>query len=510
MKKAIIVVLCFCVLLMCFPVQAWNFDTEGIDYNGLVNDIQFNWANATSGTTSFNAYRYPMERNVSVFGDGGGTASDSGLFGVWLLPGFSLVEGLSTQWRATTSMIINGYSIKWQKPTTFQTGTFSIASDAKQATKTITAVNISRSLLICTIYGGDSYTSRGAVCINLTNSTTITASRYAISSGTYGVLNIKYYIIEDSRFFVQRKTISTVTSNTNVHLDTAVDTAHSLLYCYWNSSLASANCVDTMPSFNLTNSTNVNIHCRSISGTLWAVIQVLTCSNISVQHVDVAIGDVASASKTISSVNMSRSCCFVTNYLSVGYRTTVVGSTGGYQLQVAVSKITAPTTVTVYRAVGSNPRSIQVDVVTFDELYIPECPSCNSTNITVNTDLTNVTGWTNTSYNSTNGWTVNVTYTGNTSAPCDCNSTNLTIQEFLTNCIGNYTTLYDPDTGWLVNNTYAGNCTGGNASKGMAYEYYPGIGLITAFAIMFFFAGYLVREGNKKKKKEQEVENEKI
>jgi hypothetical protein len=248
---------------------------------------------------------------------------------------------------------------------------------------------------------------------------------------------------------------------------------------------------------------------------MWAVIQVLTCSNITVQHVAVAIGDAASASKTISSVNMSRSICFVTNYLSVGYHTSGVGTSGGYQHQVAVSKITAPTTLKVYRALGPNPRSIQVDVVTFDELYIPEscpeCPDCNSTNLTVNYDLENVTGWTNTSYNSTNGWTVNVTYTGNSSAPCDCNSTNITVQEFLTNCTGGYTTLYNSTTGWLVNNTYAGNCSGGgNVTKGMTYEYYPGIGLIVAFAIMFFFAGYLVREGNKKKKKEQEVENEKI
>lgn len=71
-------------------------------------------------------------------------------------------------------------------------------------------------------------------------------------------------------------------------------------------------------------------------------------------------------------------------------------------------------------------------------------------------NLVNVTGthqkqWTG------SAWKVYANYSGNGSSCPSCNSTNLTINEFLTNCTGGYTSYYNSSGGWVVNNTYTGN-----------------------------------------------------
>jgi len=66
------------------------------------------------------------------------------------------------------------------------------------------------------------------------------------------------------------------------------------------------------------------------------------------------------------------------------------------------------------------------------------------------------------------GWNVSAIYTGNTTGGSG-NSTNLTINENLSNCTGSHPSFYNPITGWIVNNNYVGNTTNCSCDNLTAY-----------------------------------------
>lgn len=495
MKKAIIVVLCFCVLLMCFPVQAYPTDTmcTGV----AISTSRYNMSSAAT-STPITKHHNLLNTFATYSADLTQTNGNSNFFNVYagLMGGMNGTLYLSSSTAYSENAI--AYLVEMYN-SSVQSGSLTMTTTWQNITLTTPVANLSHAFIILSTrrdINTPPYCHTTYVWANLTSSTNLQLRSY---STQYHDATIVWWVVENPLINVTRKTW---TGTGTGYVPFSFDTAHSFIFTTYGVSRNSYFAGNAI--FDFYNLTHVRV--RASAYTTTAVIQVITSSYINCQEIDVT-NNAAATYFPITAVNVSTSSVFYTSSIPLG-------SAGSYICYQSGTVYITPNGTSV-KLTRTRTASIAyvfhvVDWGTLACTSCPECEECNSTNLTVNYDLENVTGWTNTSYNSSNGWTVNVTYTGNTSAPCDCNSTNLTIQEFLTNCIGNYTTLYDPDTGWLVNNTYAGNCTGGNASKGMAYEYYPGIGLITAFAIMFFFAGYLVREGNKKKKKEQEVENEKI
>lgn len=153
-----------------------------------------------------------------------------------------------------------------------QRGTVAVASAALTGTATITAVDLSNSVLV---YGGQQTDNsidtwhRACARIELTNATTITATRFEvgeIQTVTYEVIEFWPGVIKS----VQRGTITMTAVNNATATITAVNTSKSMLgylgYSQENPSTAST----IMTRLTLTNSTTVTAN--RATGTLNVII----------------------------------------------------------------------------------------------------------------------------------------------------------------------------------------------------------------------------------------------
>jgi hypothetical protein len=130
--------------------------------------------------------------------------------------------------------------------------------------------------------------------------------------------------------------------------------------------------------------------------------------------------------------------------------------------------------------------------IMYAEFDCPECPDCNSTNLSMYEDIINATGTHESSYDPDTGWDVWANYTGNASGCPECNSTNLTMYENINNCTGDHNSTYNSTTGWSVWANYTGNSSGNSSVVdlgGFGDTEFTAILNFFCFSL-FFIAGY--------------------
>jgi hypothetical protein len=302
--------------------------------------------NATSNTATISS----VDTTKSAIFFGGFTTADTGsTYRLFMsraeLTNAITVTGYRDTLSATNTVTVRGTVVEFisDAVTSIQQGTIAIDASATSGTATINAVSTSLSVLFYLgLTVSTSGTSPNSVFsrIDLTNATTVTATRASSSSA---VVTVGYCVVEFSAKYVnsiqQRSVAMTGTGASSTDTIASVDIANTLLL-YNGVSCTSLTLDAYLYNLQLTAATSVTLarnNSTNVSRTVnYTALELSSFLINTLQRGTTPIDSVISADTTIASVNTSKSVCNWTGFSSNG---------GSSDARMATAKLATDTIV---------------------------------------------------------------------------------------------------------------------------------------------------------------------